>query len=134
MTRRIAHLIEEQENISKLFRTRNLDVEVGRTQADSQASRAPTPERKEVLPLNPMKESQQREVTMPKEDKNQNRKRNIEMKITRKKDRKLNKKKAKIEKLQKFPEGTVQKEAFHNLNFVGITVHHSMALSHGKEI
>jgi hypothetical protein len=30
-TRRIAHLIEEQENRSKLLRTRNLDVKVERT-------------------------------------------------------------------------------------------------------
>jgi hypothetical protein len=34
MTRRIAHLIEEQENRLKIFKTRNLDVEVGRTQED----------------------------------------------------------------------------------------------------
>ena len=79
MTKRIAHLIEEQENRSKLFRTRNLDAEVERTQADSQTSRASTPEREKVLPLNPMKESQQCEVTMPKQDKNQNGKRNTEM-------------------------------------------------------
>jgi hypothetical protein len=31
MTRRITQLIEEQENRSKLFRTRDLDVEVERT-------------------------------------------------------------------------------------------------------
>jgi hypothetical protein len=55
MTRRIAHLIEEQENRSKLFKTRNLDVEVERTQEDSQKTEAPTPDRKEVLTLNPMK-------------------------------------------------------------------------------
>jgi hypothetical protein len=36
---------------------------------------------------------------MPKEDKNQNGKRNIEIKFTGKKDRKLSKKRAKIEKL-----------------------------------
>jgi secreted PhoX family phosphatase len=69
-----------------------------------------------------MKESQQREVTMPKEDKNQNGKRNTEMKITGKKARKLSKKREKIEKLQKVPEGTSQKEGFQNLNFVGISV------------
>jgi hypothetical protein len=57
-----------------------------------------------------MKESQQREVTMPKGDKNQNGKRNIEMKITEKKARNLSKKRAKIERLQKVPEGTSQKE------------------------
>ena len=43
MTRRIAHLIEEQER--RLFRTRNLDVEVERTQEDSQKSGAPTPDK-----------------------------------------------------------------------------------------
>jgi hypothetical protein len=39
-------------------------------------------------------------------DKNQNGKRNIEMKITGKKARKLSKKREKLEKLQKVPEGT----------------------------
>jgi len=66
-------------------------------------------------------------VTMPREYQNHNRKRNIEMKITEKKARNLNKKKANIEKLQKVPEGTAQKEGFQNLNFVGILVQHSMA-------
>ena len=55
MTRRITHLIEEHENKSKLFRTKNLDV---RTQEDSQKTEAPTSDRGEVFPLNPMKESQ----------------------------------------------------------------------------
>jgi hypothetical protein len=68
MTRRIAHLIEEKENSSKLFRARNMEVE--RTQEDSQKSESPTPYREEVFPLNPMKEFQQREVTMPKGDTN----------------------------------------------------------------
>jgi hypothetical protein len=99
MTRRIVHLIEKQENRSKLFRNRNLDVEVERTQEDSQKSGAPTSERKEVFPLNPMKESQQCKVTMPKGDKNQNGKRNNEMKITGKKAIKLSKKREKIENL-----------------------------------
>jgi hypothetical protein len=103
-------LIEEQENKSKLFRTRNLDVEVERTQEDSQKTEAPTPDREEVFPLNPRKESQQREVTMPRGDKNQNGKRNTEMKLTGKQARKLSKKRSKIEKLQKVPEGTSQKE------------------------
>jgi hypothetical protein len=40
---------------------------------------------------------------MPKEDKNQNGKRHTEMKLTGKKDRKLSKKRAKIDKLQKVP-------------------------------
>jgi hypothetical protein len=91
MTRRIAHLIEEQEKRSKLFKTRNLDVEVERTQEDSQNNEAPTPDIEELFPLNPMKESQQREVTIPKGDKNQNGKRNTETKINGKKARKLSK-------------------------------------------
>jgi hypothetical protein len=64
MTRRITQLIEEQENRSKLCRTRNLDIEVERTHEDSrhlsvQESRAPTPDREEVFPLNPSKDHQQ---------------------------------------------------------------------------
>jgi hypothetical protein len=75
----------------------------------------------EVLPLIPRKESQQCEVTLPKEDKNQNGKRNFERKLTGNKARKLGKKRAKIEKLQKVPEGTPQKENLQNWNFVGIS-------------
>jgi hypothetical protein len=134
MTRRITHLIEEQENRSKLFRTRNLDVELERTQEDSQKTEAPTPDREEVLPLNPRKESQQCEVTMPKGDKNQNGKRNTETKLTGKKARKLSKKRSKIEKLQKVPEGTSQKENLQNWNFVGISEQRHMALRHGEAI
>jgi hypothetical protein len=64
MAKRIAHLLEEQENQSKLLRTKNLDVEVERTQEDLkhlsvQESREPTPDREEVLALNPMKYHQQ---------------------------------------------------------------------------
>jgi hypothetical protein len=134
MTRRITHLIAEQENRSKLLRTRNLDHEVERTQEDSQTSRAPTPDREAVLLSNPMKESQQREAAMPKEDKNQNGKRNTETKITGKKARKLSKKREKIEKLQKGPEGTSRKEDLQNWNFVGISEQRPMALRHGEAI
>jgi hypothetical protein len=71
MTRRILHLIEEQESRSKLFKTRDLDVEVKRTHEDLkhlsiQESREPTLDKEEVLPLNPKKYHQQREVTMPR--------------------------------------------------------------------
>ena len=50
MARRIAHLLEEQEDHSKLLRTRDIDVEVEGTQEDwkylsIQESRAPTPEK-----------------------------------------------------------------------------------------
>ena len=57
-----------------------------------------------------LKDSQQRVVTISKEDKNQNEKKNTETKLAGKKDRKLSKKRAKIEKLQKVLEGPSQKE------------------------
>ena len=139
MTRRIAHLIDEQENISKIFRTRNLDIKVERTPEDLrhlsiQESREPTPDREEVFPLNPSKYDQQREVTMPSGDKNQNGKRNTKMNITGKKARKLSKKKSNIEKLQKVPVGTMQKERLQNLNFVDISEKLRLALRHGGAI
>jgi len=99
MTRRIAHLIEEQENQAKLFKTIDLDVEVGRTLEDPQKTEVPIKNKNEVLPLISRKETQQHVVTLPKEDTNQNEKSNYETKITRKKARKLSKKRAKIEKL-----------------------------------
>jgi hypothetical protein len=68
---------------------------------------------------------------MPKEDRNHNGKRNIEMKITGKKAIKLSKKK---EKLQNVPEGTSQKEGLQNWNFVRISEHHNMALRHGEAV
>jgi hypothetical protein len=114
MTRRIAHLIDEQENQAKLFQTRDLDVEVGRTLEDPQKNEVPIPCTDEVLPLISRKEPQQCEVTLSKEDKNQNGKRNSETKLTGKKDRKLSKKIDNIEKLQKVSEGTSQKENLQN--------------------
>jgi hypothetical protein len=51
---------------------------------------------------------------MPKEYKNHNGKRNTEMKITRKKARKHCKKREKVEKLHKSPEGTSRKEDLRN--------------------
>jgi hypothetical protein len=117
MTRRIAHLIVEQENKLKLLRTRDLDDEVKRTQTDlknpsTQESRAPTPDKKEVLHSNPMKDHQQCEVTLPREYKNQNEKRNPVNQIIGEKARKLSKKKVKLEKLQEDLERTSQKEGF----------------------
>jgi hypothetical protein len=76
-----------------------LDVEVGRTKEDLRKTEAPTLDREEVFLLNPSKDHQQREVTMPRGDKNQNGKRNTERKLTRKKARKLSQKREKIEKL-----------------------------------
>jgi hypothetical protein len=106
MTRRIAHLIEEQENISKLLITKNLDVEFERTKADSQMSRTPTHDREYVLLSDPMKESQQHKVTMKKGDKNRNGKSITETNTTGKKAKKLSKKKQNIERFQKVLEGT----------------------------
>jgi hypothetical protein len=106
MTRRIAQLIEEQENRSKLFDTRDPDVKAVGTSEDSQNTEVPIPKKQKVLPLSPRKESQQRTVTMLKEDKNQNGKETTETKLTGKKARKLSKKRAKSEKLQKILEGT----------------------------
>jgi hypothetical protein len=111
MARRITRLIEEHEDKSKQLRARDLAVKVERMQEglknlSMQKRRAPTPEtiREEVLPLNPVKYPQQCEVTMIREDKNKNGKRNPEMHIIGKKARKLSKKKAKLEKLQEVPE------------------------------
>ena len=99
MTRRITQLIEEQENKSKLFDTRSPDVKVARELDDSQKIEVSVSYIEEVLFLSLRRESQQHEVTMSKENKNQNGKRITEMELTRKKARKLSKKKAKIEKL-----------------------------------
>jgi hypothetical protein len=58
MTRRITHLIEEQKNISKLFNTRDLDVEVARTLEDPQNIEVPIPDKEEGSPSNLREESQ----------------------------------------------------------------------------
>jgi hypothetical protein len=121
MTRRITHLIEEHKNRAKLSNTKDPDVEVARTLEDPQKIEVLIPDKEEVSPLNLRKESQQREVTMPKEDKNHNGKRNTKMKLTGKKARKLSKKRAKIDKLEKLPEGTSQKENLQNWSFAVIT-------------
>jgi hypothetical protein len=71
---------------------------------------------------------------MPKEYKNQNGKIHTETKLTENKDRKLSKKRAKIDKLQKVPEGTSQKENLQNWSFVGITEQRYMALRQGEAI
>jgi hypothetical protein len=89
MNIRITHLIAKQENISKIFNTRGLDVKAVRTLEDSQKTEVIIPDKEEVSPSNLRKEFQQREVTMLKEDKNQNGKRHIETKITGQKARNL---------------------------------------------
>jgi hypothetical protein len=134
MTRRITHLIEEQENKSKLSNTREPYVKVAITLEDPHNIEVPIPDKEEVSPLNLRKESQQRKVTMPKEHKNQNGKRHIETNLTGKKDRRLSKKRDKIDKLQKVPEGTLQKENFQNWSFTGIIEQCHKEILHGEEI
>jgi hypothetical protein len=134
ITRRIAYLMEEQDNRSKLLNTSELDVEAIRALEEPQKTEIPNPYDEGVLTLDLKKESQHREVTMSREDKNQKGKRMIEMKLTGKKDRKLSKKRTKIEKLQKIPEETLQKEKSQELSFVGISEHRHMALRRCKEI
>jgi hypothetical protein len=126
MARRIAHLLEEQEDRSKLLRTRDLDIKVERTQEDLkhlyvQESREPTLQREEVLPPNSMKGHPQCEVTMPRGDKNNNGKRKPMTQISRNKAINLNKKKEKLETLQEVPGRTPQKEGLQKWNFVGIS-------------
>jgi hypothetical protein len=48
MTRRITHLISEHENKSKLFNTRDSDVEVARTLEDQQNTEVLIPDKEEV--------------------------------------------------------------------------------------
>jgi hypothetical protein len=124
--------MEEQENRSKLLDTKSPDIEATGTSEDIQKADISTPDKEEMIHLNPKKGSQQREVTMPKENKNQNGKRTTETKLTGKKARKLRKKKVKIEKLQQVPEGTSQKETLQNWSFVGISEQRHMTLRYGE--
>jgi hypothetical protein len=71
---------------------------------------------------------------MSKENKNQNGKGITEMKLTGKKARKLSKKRAKIDRLHKIPEGATQKENLQNLNFVEISEQRHRSLRHGEAI
>jgi hypothetical protein len=88
MNKRIAQLIEEQENKSKLFDTGSLDVKVARALEDSWKIAVSVSNIEEVLPLSLRREYQQHEVTMSKENKNQIGKRITKTKLTRKKARK----------------------------------------------
>jgi hypothetical protein len=73
------------------------DVEAKRMSEGSQKTKAHVSEKKQLLPLGLRKESQQCKVPMFKENKNQNGKRILKMKLTGKKARKLSKRRAKIE-------------------------------------
>ena len=54
MTRRITHLINEQESRLQIFNSRNLDVKAKRTLEDPHNIELPIPD-KEVLSRNPRK-------------------------------------------------------------------------------
>jgi hypothetical protein len=69
MTRRIAYLMEEQEKISKLVNTKDMDVKGIRELEEPQKTEVPNPYNEGVLPLDLKEESQHREVTMSREDK-----------------------------------------------------------------
>jgi hypothetical protein len=60
-------------------------------------------------------------VTMSRENKNRNGERTIETNLIGRKARKMNKNKAKIERLQQVPGGTLQKEKLNNFNFTEIS-------------
>jgi hypothetical protein len=82
-------LIEEKEDKLKQLRARELAIEVERTQEglnnlSMQERTTFTSEvvREEVLHLKPLKDPQQCEVTVLREDKNKNGKRNLETQIT----------------------------------------------------
>jgi hypothetical protein len=134
MTRRIAYLMEEEENRSNLLNTRELDVEAIRALEEPQKIKIPNPYDEGVLPLDLKKESQHREATMSREDKNQNGQRMTETNLTGKKARKISKKRAKIKKLQKIPKETLQKEESQELSFIGVSEQRHMALHRGEEI
>jgi hypothetical protein len=89
---------------------------------------------KEALPLNPWKEHQQSEVTTLRIDKNKKGKMNPETQITRKKERKLSKKKTKLEKLREILEKNLQETDLQNMNFTRITEPCRLGLHHGEAI
>jgi hypothetical protein len=109
MTRRIVHLIDEQESRSQIFNTRIPDVKAKRTLEDPQKIELPIPDIEEVLSKSPRKEFQQCEVTKTKQKKNQNEKSITETKLTGKKARNLRKKRANAKRLQEVLEETSQK-------------------------
>jgi hypothetical protein len=81
-----------------------------------------------------VKDPQQCEVTMLREDKNKNGKKDPTTQITGKKARNLNKKKEKLEKLNEVPEKTSRKADLQNLNLAGITEQHTLVLCHREAI
>jgi hypothetical protein len=75
MSRRISYLMKEQEDGPKPLNTRGLGIEVIKALEEPQKTKIPNPYDEGVLPLDLKKEPKQCEVTMSREDKNQNGKR-----------------------------------------------------------
>jgi hypothetical protein len=89
-------LIGERENRSRVLDPKNLDDEVDRTLEEPHRTEKYVGQ---VIPVDLKKEYQHYEVTMTREEKNQNEKRMTKTKLTGKKARKIMKKKVKLEKL-----------------------------------
>jgi hypothetical protein len=89
---------------------------------------------KEVLPFNPLKEHQQCEVIMLREDKNKNGKRNPETQITGKNARNLNRKKSKLQEAIENRRKTLQETDLQNLNPTVIAEPCRMEVRHGEAI
>jgi hypothetical protein len=70
---------------------------------------------------------------MLRKDKNNNGKMNLDTQITGK-ERKLSKKKAKLDKLQEVPERTSEKRSLQNLNLTKIVEQHRLTLLHDEAI
>jgi hypothetical protein len=120
------------------MRERELVVEVeitykGLKHLSMQERKIPTLEliREEILPLNLLKEHQQCEATMLREDKNKKGKRNPETRIIGKKARNLIKKKSKLEKLREVTGKTSQEAGLQALNLTRIVEPRRMGLLHG---
>jgi hypothetical protein len=81
-----------------------------------------------------VKDPQKCEVTILRENKNKNGKRNPMTQVTGKKDKNLSKKKEKIEKLQEVPEKTLQNVVFQNFNLIEIAEQRRLTLRHDEYI
>jgi hypothetical protein len=106
MTKRTAHLIEEQKSRLHIFNISTSGVEAKRKLEDPQKIELPIFDTEEVLSRNPKKYFPQREVTKTIEDKHQNGKSITETKLIGKKDRKLRKKRDNTVRLQEVLEDT----------------------------
>jgi hypothetical protein len=134
MTRRIAHLIEEQKSRSQIFNISTSGVEAKKTIEDLQKIELPIFDTKKVLSRNHKKYFPQHEVTKTTEDTHQNGKRITETKLTGKKARKLRNKRANTIRLQEVLEDTSQQEELQNWSFAKISEQRQRVLRHDEAI